>query len=65
MSRRGATHTRRLPSGKTITVKIRRREALRAMRVGTRLARLALRQQWADVQAKAQKNSRKPSAEFS
>ena len=56
MSKPGATTTRRLPDGRTITTKVKRRDALRAMELATQLASMNLEQQKDDHQAKLHDN---------
>jgi hypothetical protein len=56
MSKPGATTTRRLPDGRTITTKVKRRDALRAMELATALGKLNLEQQKDDHQANVHDN---------
>ena len=57
MSKPGATTTRRLPNGQTITTKVKRRDALRAMELATQLGALNLEQQKDDHEANVHNNN--------
>ena len=56
MSKPGATTTRRLPDGRTITTKVTRRHALRAMELAAQLASMNREQKKDDHQAKLHDN---------
>ena len=56
MSKPGATTTRVLPDGRTITTKVKRRHALRAIELASQLGSLGLEQQKDDHQAKLHNN---------
>jgi hypothetical protein len=56
MSKPVATTTRRLPDGRTVTTKVKRRDALRAMELANQLGNLSLEQQKDDHQANLHNN---------